>query len=41
MVKKHKKGDLEFDLSQPLIDIYNKKDYGIYADKEGYMPVNF
>ncbi|MFY7810266.1 MAG: S46 family peptidase [Flavobacterium sp.] len=41
MVKKHKKGDLEFDLSQPLIDIYNQKNYGIYADKDGYMPVNF
>lgn len=41
MVKKHKKGDLEFDLSQPLIDIYNKKDFGNYADKAGYMPVNF
>ena len=41
MVAKHKKGDLEFDLSQPLIDLYNKKDFGQYADKNGYMPVNF
>jgi hypothetical protein len=41
MVAKHKKGDLEFDLSQPLIDLYNKKDFGRYADKAGYMPVNF
>jgi len=41
MVKKHKKGDLEFDLSQPLIDLYNKKDFGQYADKAGYLPVNF
>ena len=41
MVKKHKKGDLEFDLSQPLIDLFNKKDFGQYADKAGYMPVNF
>jgi hypothetical protein len=41
MVKKHKPGDNEFDLSQPLIDLYNKKDYGQYADKAGYMPVNF
>lgn len=41
MVKKHKKGDPEFDLSQPLIDLYNKKDFGRYADKAGYMPVNF
>jgi hypothetical protein len=41
MVKKHKPRDSEFDLSQPLIDLYNKKDYGQYADKAGYMPVNF
>jgi len=41
MVKKHKAGDEEFDLSQPLIDLYNKKDYGEYADKNGFMPVNF
>jgi hypothetical protein len=41
MVKKHKAGDLEFDLSQPLIDLYTKKDFGQYADKAGYMPVNF
>ncbi len=41
MVKKHKAGDPEFDLSQPLIDLFNKKDFGEYADKAGYMPVNF
>jgi hypothetical protein len=41
MVAKHKTGDPEFDLSQPLIDLYNKKDFGRYADKAGYMPVNF
>jgi hypothetical protein len=41
MVAKHKPGDEEFDLSQPLIDLYNKKDFGQYADKAGHMPVNF
>jgi hypothetical protein len=41
MVNKHKAGDPEFDLSQPLIDLYNKKDFGRYADANGYMPVNF
>ncbi len=41
MVAKHKKDDLEFDLSQSVIDLYNKKDFGRYADKAGYMPVNF
>jgi S1-C subfamily serine protease len=24
-----------------LIDLYNKKDFGRYADKNGYLPVNF
>lgn len=41
MVAKHKAGDHEFDLSQPLIDLYKKGDFGRYADKGGYMPVNF
>lgn len=41
MVAKHKEGDAEFDLSRPLIDLYNKKDFGPYADKAGFMPVNF
>jgi hypothetical protein len=41
MVKKHKPNDEEFHLSQPLIDLYNKKDFGQYADKAGHMPVNF
>ena len=41
MVAKHKEGDAEFDLSRPLIELYNKKDFGHYADKAGFMPVNF
>jgi len=41
MVKKYKKGDAEFDLPQSMLDIYKAKDYGRYADKAGYMPVNF
>jgi hypothetical protein len=41
MVKKHKPGDPEFHLSQGLIDIFNKKDFGPYVDKSGYMFVNF
>ncbi len=40
-IAKYKKGDLEFDLPQKLIDLYNKKDYGQYAAKEGYMPICF
>lgn len=40
-VAKHKEGDDEFDAPQRLIDLYNKKDYGQYADKSGELWVNF
>ena len=40
-VKKFVEDDPEFDLPQGLIDLYNKKDFGPYADEDGYMPVNF
>ncbi|HLV24192.1 MAG TPA: S46 family peptidase, partial [Moheibacter sp.] len=40
-IAKHKPGDDEFENPQKLIDLYNKKDYGQYADKAGYLPVNF
>jgi hypothetical protein len=41
MVKKHKPGDAEFDLSPKVSEIFNAKDYGPYVDKNGYMFVNF
>jgi hypothetical protein len=41
LVGKYKKGDEEFDLPQRVIDLYNIKDFGQYADAKGYMPVNF
>ncbi len=41
MVKKYKKNDPEFDLPQRLLDLNSKKDFGRYADKSGFMPVNF
>jgi hypothetical protein len=41
MVKKYKAGDDEFDLPTKLLDMYKQKDFGRYADKNGYMPVNF
>nr|MBA2746632.1 S46 family peptidase [Flavisolibacter sp.] len=41
MVKKYKKGDEEFDLPVKILDMNSKKDFGQYADKAGYMPVNF
>ncbi|OIQ21359.1 MAG: peptidase S46 [Flavobacterium sp. MedPE-SWcel] len=40
-VAKYKPNDQEFDLPKRLIELYNDKDFGQYADKAGYMPVNF
>ena len=40
-VAKYQPGDDEFDMPQKLIDLYNAKDFGPYADKAGHMPVNF
>jgi hypothetical protein len=40
-IAKYQPGDEEFDLPKRLIDLYEAKDYGRYADKAGYMPVNF
>ncbi|MCI4444319.1 MAG: S46 family peptidase [Lentimicrobium sp.] len=41
LVKKYKAGDQEFDLPARLLELNNAKDFGKYADKAGYMPVNF
>ncbi|MBK0370970.1 S46 family peptidase [Flavobacterium agrisoli] len=41
LVKKYKKGDAEFDLPSRLLDLNKAKDFGQYADKNGYMPINF
>ncbi|MDR7209067.1 S46 family peptidase [Flavobacterium piscis] len=41
MVKKYKAGDEEFDLPSRLLELNKAKDYGQYADKAGYMPINF
>ncbi|AWI25641.1 S46 family peptidase [Flavobacterium pallidum] len=41
MIKKYKAGDEEFDLPARLMELNKKKDYGQYADKAGYMPINF
>lgn len=40
-VAKYQPGDQEFDMPQRLIDLYNAKNFGPYADKAGHMPVNF
>ncbi len=41
MMKKYKKGDEEFGLPSKMLTMYKKKDFGRYADKNGYMPINF
>ncbi|WP_432671771.1 S46 family peptidase [Flavobacterium sp. SM2513] len=41
MVKKYKKGDAEFDMPTKIIEMNKAKDYGQYADKDGFMPINF
>ncbi|MGL2988210.1 S46 family peptidase [Flavobacterium sp. RSSA_27] len=41
MVNKYKAGDAEFDLPSRLLELNKAKDFGQYADKVGYMPVNF
>ncbi|MBV7440256.1 S46 family peptidase [Weeksellaceae bacterium TAE3-ERU29] len=40
VIEKYVPGDYEFDVSDKLIDLYNKKDYGVYGEN-GKMPVNF
>ncbi len=40
-IKKYKPNDEEFDLPKRLMELNDKKDFGEYADKGGYMPVNF
>ncbi|MEZ4882245.1 MAG: S46 family peptidase [Flavobacteriaceae bacterium] len=40
-VAKYQPGDDEFDMPKKLIDLYEEKDFGQYADKDGYLPVNF
>lgn len=40
VMEKYIPGDYEFDVPQKLIDLYNKKDYGPYAEN-GKIPVNF
>jgi V8-like Glu-specific endopeptidase len=40
-IAKYQPGDDEFDMPQKLIDLYENKDFGQYADNDGYLPVNF
>lgn len=41
VMEKYIPADYEFDVPEKLIDLYQRKDYGMYADKNGKMPVCF
>jgi hypothetical protein len=41
VMEKYIPGDYEFDVPKKLIELYNAKDYGQYADKNGKVPVAF
>ena len=41
VMAKYKPGDWEFDVPQALIKLWENKDYGRYADKNGDLVVNF
>jgi len=41
VMEKYIPGDYEFDLPAKLVDLYEKKDYGVYADETGRVPVCF
>lgn len=41
IMEKYIPGDYEFDVPKKLIDLYNTKNYGVYKDRDGEVPVNF
>lgn len=41
VMEKYIEGDYEFDLPKDFIEMVKKKDYGCYADEDGYMPICF
>ncbi|WP_333663418.1 S46 family peptidase [Chishuiella changwenlii] len=41
ILEKYVPGDYEYDLPKHMIHLYENKDYGKYADKDGKLPVNF
>ncbi|NNE27371.1 MAG: S46 family peptidase [Saprospiraceae bacterium] len=41
VIEKYQPGDYEFDVDEKLINLYESKDYGQYADKNGKVPVCF
>lgn len=41
LMAKYKAGDPEFDMPQRMLDLYKKKEFSRYIDKDGSMHVNF
>lgn len=41
VMEKYVPGDYEFDVPAKLMELYEKKDFGSYVDKNGKLPVNF
>lgn len=41
VMEKYVPGDYEFDVPKKLIQLYDQKNYGVYKDKTGDVPVNF
>ena len=41
VMEKYVPGDYEFDVPQKLINLYETKNFGSYADKNGKMPIGF
>ncbi|WP_313581420.1 S46 family peptidase [Chishuiella sp.] len=41
VIEKYVPNDYEFDLPKHMLDLYGKKDFGKYADKNGKLPINF
>ncbi|MCA0132172.1 S46 family peptidase [Winogradskyella alexanderae] len=41
VINKYKPNDDEFDLPKDMLEIYEKKDYGRYANEKGQLSVNF
>jgi V8-like Glu-specific endopeptidase len=41
VMEKYVPNDYEFDVPKKLVSLYNTKNYGVYKDKTGDVPVNF
>ncbi len=41
VIEKYKPGDYEFDVSDKMLKLFENKDYGQYADRNGKLPICF